>query len=513
MSKRILGLDIHHDLVSAVVVEQKGGEVKILAGGLQVLDETNPLTAGLPLLLEEVSWQGGSCIAGISLSKVSLRNFSIPFKEWRKIQKVLHFELEEKLAVPLEEQEISAFVTGYDETGSQIVAGAVEKAYLDNITEVMEGCGLKIRRISPSLEVLASLCIDAKKFSGNCLLFHAEMQAVSVAFWADNHLIFIRRFPRPVQFSSAPPIIQEIKKKQNIQEDNNLPCNFDYQSALSCLDELCARVQFSLGSIRKDTESDIQIDQVILSGFLHNDLKWSKKVSAIFVAPTVSLNAVKDFFLTGSGDMELWHPEFHNQAIALALSGLQKKRSTSGLDFRKKTTADGLGRVSGKTIGVGAGLICLFTVFVLGYLWVDYRQLTVENNRLKGEMETILKYTFPEITKIVKPLVQMEGKLREAQAPEISIPLFNDEKRILNILADISAKVPGTVKINVSRLVIDQDSVQIRGTTDAFNNVNIIKNNLSSSDIYSEVKIVSAATDKKKGGIRFELKLQLAGAD
>jgi len=508
MSSPILGLDIRRDLLSAVVVEQKGRDVKVLANSIQVLDEGTPLAVGLPLLLKDLSWQGGHCITGISLSKISLRNFSTPFKEWRRIQKILHYELEEQLAVPIEEQEISAFLTGYGETGSQVIAGAVEKKFIDNINTVMQDCGLKTKRISPSLEVLASLCIYSGKFSDNGFLLHTDMHAVSVTFWTDNRIVFIRRFPWPVQFSSV-STIQEIKETQ---KGNTIPFRFDHQEALSCLDELCARIQFSLGYIRKETGLDIQVDQVILSGLLHNDLKWSEKVSEIFAVPTVSLNAVKDFGVTVSGDLGVWHPEFHNQSLALALSGLQKKRSVNGLDFRKKSVADGLARVSGKTMGAGAGIICLFTVIIFGYLWFDYRQLTADNNRLKGEMEAIFKNTFPEITRIVNPLVQMEGKLREVQAPEISIPLFNDEKRILNILSDISGKIPETLKIHVSRLVVDQESVQVKGTTDAFNNVNIIKNNLADSDSYSEVKIVSAAADKKKGGIRFELKLQLSGA-
>ncbi|MCI5165128.1 MAG: hypothetical protein D3903_03295 [Candidatus Electrothrix sp. GM3_4] len=61
--------------------------------------------------------------------------------------------------------------------------------------------------------------------------------------------------------------------------------------------------------------------------------------------------------------------------------------------------------------------------------------------------------------------------------------------------------------------MIDQDSVKITGTTDAFNNVNTIKNLLTESDRYSEVTIVSATKGNENEGIRFEIKLQLAGVE
>ncbi|RWX48967.1 hypothetical protein VU00_12993, partial [Candidatus Electrothrix marina] len=51
------------------------------------------------------------------------------------------------------------------------------------------------------------------------------------------------------------------------------------------------------------------------------------------------------------------------------------------------------------------------------------------------------------------------------------------------------------------------------GTTDAFKNVNTIKSLLAESDRYADVNIVSATNGKEGEGIRFEIKLQLAGAE
>jgi len=91
-----------------------------------------------------------------------------------------------------------------------------------------------------------------------------------------------------------------------------------------------------------------------------------------------------------------------------------------------------------------------------------------------------------------------KGKIEEyiANHPEANIRLFTQEKRILAILADISARVPDTISMHVSRLVVDQDSVKIKGTTDAFNNVNVIKKVLARSARFSEVNIVSATKAK-----------------
>ena len=53
----------------------------------------------------------------------------------------------------------------------------------------------------------------------------------------------------------------------------------------------------------------------------------------------------------------------------------------------------------------------------------------------------------------------------------------------------------------------------IKGTTDTFNAVETMKSALAASPRFKSVQIVSATADKdkKNGGVRFELQLQLEG--
>ena len=101
------------------------------------------------------------------------------------------------------------------------------------------------------------------------------------------------------------------------------------------------------------------------------------------------------------------------------------------------------------------------------------------------------------------------------QGPGAPIPLAVTDRRVLGLLADISARIPAAVSVQVGRLSIDHESVLMKGTTDTFNAVEAIKSSLAGSSRFSEVKIVSATADKGKsnngGFIRFELQLQLRG--
>jgi Tfp pilus assembly protein PilN len=107
----------------------------------------------------------------------------------------------------------------------------------------------------------------------------------------------------------------------------------------------------------------------------------------------------------------------------------------------------------------------------------------------------------------------MRSKLQGMDTVSVSMPIFNEKQRVLLVLFDISARIPSTLDIHVTRLIIDQDSVKLSGTTDAFNNVNRIKDLLAQSERYSEVNIVSATKGNENEGIRFEIKLQLISAE
>ena len=126
-------------------------------------------------------------------------------------------------------------------------------------------------------------------------------------------------------------------------------------------------------------------------------------------------------------------------------------------------------------------------------------------------MTEVFKTSFPGIQPSGDPLLHMRSKLQGMDTVSVSMPIFNKEKRVLFLLYDISARIPDSLDLHITRLIIDQDSVKFTGSTVSYNNVNTIAGILEKSPLYSEVKIEKSST--VKDGIRFEIKLLLAGAE
>ena len=139
---------------------------------------------------------------------------------------------------------------------------------------------------------------------------------------------------------------------------------------------------------------------------------------------------------------------------------------------------------------------------------VDYRDLKKKDTNLDNQIKELFTRTFPEVTNIVDPMHQMKTKISGLKNASGAAPGSNIHSTFLEILNDISNRVPADLEIQVDRMVVDQEGVQIRGKTDTFNTVDSIKKGLESSDMYRDVIIASANLDKSGKGVRFEIKMQ-----
>ena len=196
-----------------------------------------------------------------------------------------------------------------------------------------------------------------------------------------------------------------------------------------------------------------------------------------------------------------------DNALALAL---REGKKTKGFNFRReefqiKTQFVKIRKeLTRASIYLGIILVLLAVNF-----GVDYRYLKKRNASLDNQIKALFTQTFPEVTKIVDPLHQMKTKINELINVSGATPGINLHGTSLEILNDISSRIPADLEIHVDRMVVDQGGVQIRGSTDTFNTVDSIKKGLESSEMYHDVIIASANLDKSGKGVRFEIKMDL----
>jgi general secretion pathway protein L len=498
MKRQVLGLDINDEFVAATIVEMRGQDPVVTSSGFALYHDKSGLAEILPQLLQEVRWKGGgTCIAGISLCGVSLRNITLPFTESRKIAQILPLELEDQLLSPVSHQLVEYKVSKVEEEQSHLLVTTVAKERVKECLDLLSANKITPEIVTLRTQALAEQLQRQQRQPGNFLLIDAGLYAASIAFVIDRQVVFLRRVVYADRIFTSHPLVV----------DENGPSVVNRDEVMECISALCRDIKVSVGLFQLESGMNVEPEQTILTGVMAAIPDVSDQIASELgkeVTPGDIRQHVALRF--SSGLEEKWSPYLHDHALALALQGFRKKAT---VNFRKDEFAlPKLYYASKNQLAAAAVVVVALLVTSFIYLGYDYRALRSEHDELGERMNALFRETFPEATRIVDPLVQMKTNLRDVQAPAIATPIFSGDKRLLSILADISGRIPGSVKIDVARMVIDEKAITIKGTTDTFNNVNLIQNVLRKSPVYRDVDIVSAAADKDGDSIRFELKLQ-----
>jgi general secretion pathway protein L len=139
---------------------------------------------------------------------------------------------------------------------------------------------------------------------------------------------------------------------------------------------------------------------------------------------------------------------------------------------------------------------------------VDYTLLKKRHDVLDQKINEVFRKTFPDVSRIVDPLQQMKVRINELKKSALMTPGLKADERVVDLIKDISERVPMDLDVHVNRMVIDPDTVQISGDTDNFNTVDSLKGRLEPSSYFTTVTITSANLDRKGNRVEFDLKLQ-----
>jgi general secretion pathway protein L len=204
--------------------------------------------------------------------------------------------------------------------------------------------------------------------------------------------------------------------------------------------------------------------------------------------------------------VRMWNPLVMDNALALTL---RDAKQGGGFNFRKdefeiRTHYQGLKK--------GVRQVAVFLILIFCFLMVDmgtdYYLLKKRNTVLEESIRKTFRKTFPDVKKIVDPVQQAKVKISELKQSGMSNPEGYSKYTVLDLLRDISERIPKSVDVHVTRMVVDSESVRITGTTDTFNTVDNLKSGLEPSPYFGAVAISSANLDRTGKRVQFELRME-----
>ena len=495
MTKKVLGLDINEDSITAVQVKGLLKGYQITACATVRIEGDAGLDNALKGLFDKVDLKSDTCITSIPGEHVSYRNLEMPFRDLKKLRQTVPFEIETMVPFSIDDLVIDFIIS--DRSGhNEILAASVRKSF---VSEYLTS--LKSHEIYPDiLDIrcmpIATWLLKQQGGPNDALFLEIGEKRTTMVLYLKRHIVLIRTF----SFNNG-PIAQSIFNGMNnidITASEQIESHFKH---------LCTTVRNTIHAFGWQRDMPIRLEKIFFTGIGALYPETENFIEQFFNIPAEQINLSRDNRIRMDENIsQVWNPLLMDSALALAL---RDSKQGQGFNFRKDEFKIERRWFSenNKLRKIAAFLIIIFSLLAAD-IGVDYYLIKERYSALDQKVTKVFRQTFPDVKRIVDPVKQMKVKIREIKRAAISQPGIKSKNKVLDLLKDISQRVPKSLNLHVTRIVINPETLRIIGKTDTFNTVDKIKNSLKHSSYFNAVTISSANLDRTKKHVRFELKLQ-----
>ncbi len=485
MPRRILALDIGGQSVRAAAVESTFRDFRVTGIYRGPGDSRTPLVERLRALLAQQQAKPDTVLVALPSELVSQRVFRLPFRDRRKLDQTVPFELETQVPFALDDIVVDYQIVQRDRSGATVLAATVRKQDLREYLDALSAAGL-----DPKVVDFGPLCsVNLLRLYGDHLpptYAYVEFadRDVAVAVFRDGNLLGVRSLllasPPAANGAAAPTpaaaevLVQEMRWTLAVLNEGaipeHLPCILAGEAA-EWIAEAARILSQSLGVVPTRLES----------------------------LPAQPLQGVDNGAAAA-----------HARPLGLALREVAPATSL-GVNFRKGEFSYHRGRLEMRRSLVRTGVLAsVVLALVATNLFVNYRLQQARLNAVNARIREVLANTAPGLEPGSNPVSQFQAELDAAQRKlgllANAAPVGN--LTAIDLLYAITNAIPPQVKIDTDEFSMDPDSVRIRGSTESFESVDALKKQLAAIQYFRDVQVKDTKA-RPGGGVEFRLTLAL----
>ena len=497
MANTVFALDIHDDLVTGVMVKSVGKTLLVTACGIAEVGSQSLETA-VSDVISQVGIGSGDCRVALGAEQFIYRNLSFPFTDTAKITKVLPGELAENAPVEAASMIFDYLLAARKGQEATVIAAIADSSFLAGQLQLLQGlaCDPEIIGISGTFGATGISGL-AEVPEDYIFLDVGFRRAVLVVITAGQiSLVRSLAFDTGLQAGFR---LTEGSHEVSVLRPENLR---------KVIDTFAQTVRQTLQAARIGMRSEdlpLYLAGPVgaypgLAESLQDSLGLEVKSSSIVSQPMLKIeDAVAARWQAGAMERAL--------ALALAQTTVKNRRVFNFRKnaFRKKGSLQDLRRYA----KLASLPLALAVVLVVAFVWRDHAQLVARQKALDGQIREIFSQTLPDVTREVNPVQQIQTRIDEAKTAYMSGGATDTGLGTLALLAEISARIPPNLQVQIVRMTADQKEVRLRGTTENFNVVDNVQKELEKSSYFSKVAISSANSSARSGTIDFEIKIDL----
>ena len=480
MKKKIAGIDIRYDCISAVLIKSgiKGYTIESFCN----VPVTNHdgikkgIQSGIQSIIEKIDLKNAVCVASFPDDYISYRNIHVPFKDHHKIRQILPYELEPSLAfttnnITIDFKPITSFM---QDGRTHLLAAIVENVRLESYLDVLSHEHINPKIVSPGSYPLISYLTSISSGHDNELYIDIDSRKCTLFAVTKKDICFVRSF-------------------------------FLHPDISLTVEYMCRNIKRTVSAFTDSLCSDSKPDKIFLTGCGINMPEIDKEIERFMRIPVKKIDLKHDAHTSADYHASKTWDLTMNNALAMALIEIE---GGNNLNFRTGLFASREQWVIHKKRFIKTGIIAGI-VMVLAMLNILTETFYL-NKKITGidlQINNMFSSTFPDVKRIVNPLHQFTIKLNETK--KASFATASNHVRVIDVLNEISKQIPSKTDVVFSRLVKLTDSIIISGNTETFNSVDNMKSLLENIIFFKKVTISSANIDKTDNRVRFKLKIQL----
>jgi general secretion pathway protein L len=515
MMKTVLGLDIGSHTV-------KGVELRQTFRGLEPVqlrvhpraDPDAPLAELLRRFVRMHRFGTDHTIAAIPGDLLSTRRLEFPFRDRRKLTQAVPYEVEGEVPFPLEDILVDWEVAGGDRNHSTVVAAFSPRAEVARILGELRESGCDPRILEAEGLVLGNLA-SLFPLPGTRLIADLGHRKSTFCLLMNDRPVATRAIP-----SAGLRISEAIARDRgwSLADAEHAKCedgifhlgfNSAAPRAVAVLDRIAREILRTLEALEPilGGSPESQVAGIALCGGSARLHRLDEYLAERTGIPTSRLSLPPESegaAIVAGGDPVLFAP-----AIALALRGTAQARTR--MDFRKEEFAyrtdlrQFFGRDLRWTAGLGGAVAALLALSVATSITLQTRRA----HKLEAEMGELYAEAFPGRPVPDQPLAAMREAVASARERADFLGVYGGNKSALDLLAELSRRVPRDLEVKFEEVNIDRRVVRIKVFAKGFEAADRLESELALEAPFTGAKAGEITTDRKRGGQTFTLNISL----
>jgi general secretion pathway protein L len=515
MARRILGLDLGSHAVKAVEFRQtlRGVEVAQLRS-LPLDDPAPALASELRDFIQMHDLPTEHVVVSLAGDRVSTRRLSFPFRDRRKIGPAVPFEVEAQVPFELDDFFVDWEIVGQQKGHTEVTATLAPRSEVALLLETIRDAGINPRTVEAEGLVLANLA-SVFELDGTRLLADIGHRKTTLCLCVNGRAVAARTVP-----IAGLAITEALARERGIAELEAEGVKIsdgifggtgrsESPAGVAVADQLAREMVRTLGSLETaagDGEAPALSEIVLMGGtaHLHRLDEFLAEHTGLRVGRLALPPAEVGAALVAGGDPVVFAP-----AIALAVRGSMRARTR--MNFRQDELARRIDlRKLGRELRWTAGLAGIALLLACASTVANITLQSRRAEQLEQQTARLYQEAFPGRPAPAGVLAAMREAVRGAEQRADTLGIYRGNLSALQVLAEISSRVPADLDVVFEELSIDRQVIQIKGHSPSFQSVDRLKAELQNYTPFSEIKLGEVASDARRGGRTFNLRISLS---